>query len=100
MNEQDKFLEKVLVFVDRNGEVKSKESTPFSSSLTMKYEDRDNLLIEMDVFANGFGNGSCRATITYEKKIVYRAKSNYTSSPFNTKEEVYIPGEWEKLIGI
>lgn len=93
----DKFLEKVLVFVDRNGIVLSKSSNPMSANLKMEYK-KDELYIEMKAYAHCMGNGSCSATIKYKNKVVYNAGGSFTSSPFNTKVEVYKPGKWEKLI--
>jgi hypothetical protein len=95
----DKYLENVLVFVDRNGVVVDKHSTPMSSSLKMKYENGD-LHVSMNAYAHGMGNGSCGATVKYKGKIVYKAAGSFTSSPYNTKVDKYVTGEWEKLMGL
>lgn len=95
--QDDEYLKKVLIFVDRNGTVEDKSSSSHSASLKMKYEE-NGLHIEMYVCANGMGNGSCGATIKYRENIVYEAKGNYTSGPFNTEVTKYSTGVWESLI--
>ncbi len=95
----DKFLEEVMVYVDRNGTVDDKHSTPMSCSLKMSYKQGD-LSITMHAYAHGMGNGSCGATVKYKGKTVYSASGNFTSGPFNTKVSKYTPGAWEKLLGL
>lgn len=95
----DKFLEKVLVFVDQNGTIEDKYSTPMSCSLKMKYEDKA-LKIKMHAYSHGMGNGSCSAKISYEHKVVYEASGCFTAAPFNTKVKKYVPGKWEKLMNL
>lgn len=99
MSKDDKFLEQVLIFVDRNGVVLSKDSNPMSCSLKMSYQSKTpDLKIEMHAYAAAQGNGSCSAEVMYEGEIVYKASGCFTASPFKTKVEKYIPGEWEDLI--
>jgi hypothetical protein len=93
----NKFMERVLVFVDRNGVVKSKNGTPMSSSLRMSYDVKD-LKITMSAFAHGMGNGSCGAKVVYKGETVFDASGCFTSSPYNVKATIYKPGSWEKLI--
>lgn len=99
MSQEDEFLRKVLKFVDRNGSVKSKSSTPMSCSLEMTYEDRkSDIRIDMHASAHGMGNGSCGAKVYHKGDVVYDAGASYTSGPFGTKVKVYEPGRWEELI--
>lgn len=95
----DKFLEEVLVFVDRRGTIVEKFSGRMSTTLRMKYEQGD-LSITMHAFAHGMGNGSCAATVTYQGKVVYDAAGHFTSSPYNTKVKTYHPGPWEQVMGL
>lgn len=95
----DKYLENVLVFVDRNGTVVSKSGSPMSCSLEMSY-DKGDLKVKMSAFAAGMGNGSCGATVTYKGKVAYKAHGSFTTRPFNTKVTKYEPGAWEKLMGL
>jgi hypothetical protein len=95
----DKFLEEVLVFVDSNGTIVSKTSTNMSCSLKMKYED-DDLKIKMHAYSHGMGNGSCGAEVRYKGKKVYEASGSFTSSPYDVKVKQYVPGKWEKLMGL
>lgn len=97
--DSDKYLEEVMVYVDRNGTVDSKHSTPMSSSLKMSYNQGD-LSITMHAYAHGMGNGSCGATVKYKGKVVYSAGGKYTAGPFGTKVSKYVPGDWEKLLGL
>ena len=97
MKNPDKFLENVLVFVDRNGFIVNKQSTPMSCSLEMKYENGD-LKAKMHAYAHGMGNGSCGATVTYKGETVFEGAGGFTARPFNSKINTYIPGEWERLM--
>lgn len=96
---KDKFLEKVLVFVDRKGYVVSKESNPMSCNLHMQYE-KGNLHVEISAYSHCMGNGSCSAIVKFKNKTVYRATSSFTCSPFNTKVHEYKSGAWEKLMNL
>jgi hypothetical protein len=97
MKNPDKFLEDVLVFVDRNGSIVSKQSGEMSCSLEMKYE-RGDLNVKMHAYAHGMGNGSCGATVTYKGEKVFHGAGSFTVRPYNSKIETYIPGEWEQLM--
>jgi hypothetical protein len=97
--DNNKFMEKVLVFVDRNGTVVSKSSTPMSCSLEMKYKG-DDLSITMSVFAHGMGNGSCKAEVVYQGETVYQASGSYTSGPYHVQVQKYVPGPWKELMGL
>lgn len=93
----DAFLERVLVFVDRNGRVKGKTSSPMHSALSMEYELGD-LKIKMHASAFAQGNGSCGATVHYKGKKVYAAAGCYTAAPWDVEETVHEKGPWERLI--
>jgi hypothetical protein len=93
----DKYLENVLVFVDRNGSIESKQSTPMSCSLQMKYDNGD-LKVKMHAYSHGMGNGSCGATVTYKGEVVYEAAGSFTARPYSTKVKTHKPGPWEKLM--
>lgn len=97
MSKEDDFLLKVLVFVDRNGKIESKNSNPMSCSLQMAY-DANDLKIKMSAYSHCQGNGSCGAKVTYKGKVVYDASGNFTTRPFNTTAKKHSPGNWEKLI--
>jgi hypothetical protein len=97
--DNNKFLENVLVFVDRNGTILDKHSTPMSTSLHMQYKQGD-LDIDMHAFAHGMGNGSCSATITYQGEVVYQAGGSFTSSPYNVEVKKYSSGAWEQLMDL
>lgn len=97
--DNNKFLEKILIFVDREGVVESKNSTPNSSSLTMSYNS-NGLQVDMHAFAHGMGNGSCSATVVYKGKTVYKGAGGFTSHPLSVKVENYVAGPWEKLMGL
>ena len=95
----DSLLLKVLVFIDRNGIVTYKAGNPFSARLDMKYEnDSKKLKMQMSVAASPCGNGSCSSSIIHNNKTAFKANGCYTTSPFDSKIEVYKPGEWEDII--
>lgn len=98
MSKEDDRLMGVLKFVDKNGSVVSKHGTPVNSSLSMKYSDGP-LKITMDVYVHCQGNGSCSAKVVYKSRTVYKAAGNFTTRPFNTEENIYIPGNWEDKLG-
>jgi hypothetical protein len=93
----DSFLKRVLMFVDRNGKVKAKDSGPMHSALTMSY-DQGDLSIKMHATSYAQGNGSCGAMVTYKGGRVFTAAGSFTTAPFDTKITTYKPGPWEKLI--
>lgn len=97
MTTEDKFLEKVLVFVDRNGSIEDKISNPMSCSLKMSYASKD-LKINMQAYSHCQGNGSCSAKVIYNGKVVYEASGGFTSTCHNVTAKVHKPGDWEKLI--
>lgn len=94
-NQMDDLMLRVLVYVDRNGTVVSKDSSPNSASLQMKYKDQD-YDIKMHAYANGMNNGSCGATVKYQHTVVFDAGGSYTSGPWGVKAKTYTPGKWEK----
>jgi hypothetical protein len=93
----NKFLERVLVFVDRNGVVQAKDSSPMHSALSMSYK-RGKLAIKMHATAYAQGNGSCGASVKYNGKTVFTAAGCFTSAPWDVVITTYKPGAWEKLI--
>lgn len=93
----DQYLEDVLVFVDRNGYIVSKDSNPMSCSLHMEY-DKSDLKVKMNAYSHCQGNGSCNATVTYKGKVVYQANGSFTSRPYNSAVTKYVPGAWEELM--
>lgn len=95
----DKFLEDVMVFVDRNGSIDSKTSNPMSCSLKMTYKSKD-LKITMSAYSHGMGNGSCGAVVIYKKEVVYEASGGFTARSNGVKTKTYKSGPWEKLIGV
>lgn len=97
MASADSFMEKVLVFVDRNGTVEDKTSNPMSCSLKMSYASND-LKIKMHAYSHCQGNGSCSAKVTYKGKVVYEASGGFTSTCRNVTAKVHTSGDWEKLI--
>lgn len=99
MKDDDKFLESVLVFVDRNGSIVSKQSTPMSCSLKMEYDTKD-LKVTMSAYSHGMGNGSCNAVVTFGGKVVYKAAGSFTSSPYNVEVSKYESGAWERMMGL
>lgn len=99
MKTDDQFLLAVLSYVDRYGTILHKDSTPMSASLQMEYDSQD-LKAEMSAYSHAMGNGSCQATILFNGELVYKAKASFTATPYHTKVEKYIPGEWEKIMGL
>ena len=97
MASADSFMEKVLIFVDRNGVVESKTSNPMSSSLKMSYASGD-LKIKMQAYSHCQGNGSCSAKVTYKDKVVYEASGGFTATCHNVIVKKYKPGDWEKIV--
>lgn len=97
MKNANDFMNRVLVFVDRNGRVLSKFGTPMNAGLSMEY-NLNGLTIKMDVYTHCQGNGSCSAKVKYKGKVVYKAAGQYMSGPFGVKVEKYVPGEWEGLL--
>jgi hypothetical protein len=93
----DAFLDRVLRFVDQNGKVVAKDSSPVHSALTMRY-DSDVLKIKMHATMYAMGNGSCGAQIKYLGKTVFSAAGSYTVRPFEVEVVTYEPGPWERLI--
>ena len=94
---KDKFVEKILIFVDRNGKVLDKHSTPLSASLVMRY-DVEKLKINMHVYRHAMGNGSCVVEVRYKDKCVLKAGGLYVNTCRDVKFERYRSGKWEKLI--
>lgn len=95
----DALMLRVLVFVDRNGEVVAKDSSPMHSSLTMKYENkRKKLVIKMHATAYAQGNGTCGALVKHKGKKVFSAGGCYTDGPRDVEAATYKTGAWEKII--
>jgi len=93
----DALMLRVLVFVDQNGVVVAKDSSPMHSSLTMKYKGR-GLDIKMHATSYAQGNGSCGALVKYRGKKVFSAGGCYTDGPWDVEAATYKTGAWEKMI--
>ncbi|MDE1833816.1 MAG: hypothetical protein KGH64_00600 [Candidatus Micrarchaeota archaeon] len=90
----DNLMLRILVFVDRNGKVVSKNGNRMSSSLSMAYVDKE-FDIKMSAFCHCMGNGSCSATVRYKGALVFNASGSYTSGPYGVKAKTYECGDWE-----
>lgn len=90
-------VNKCLKVVDRLGVVKSKSSSPVSSSLSMELE-RNGLHIFLKAYAAAQGNGSCQVNVIYRKKTVFDASGKFMATPYDVEAEVYVTGAWEKRI--
>ncbi len=101
MSDEDKPLDalmlRVLVFVDRNGVVVNKDSSPMHSALMMKYKGR-GLDIKMHATTYAQGNGSCGALVKYRGKRVFSAGGCFTAAPWDVEAKTYKTGAWEKII--
>lgn len=95
--ELDKFMERVLVFVDRNGTLETKSGTPMSCSIKMSY-NKDRLQINMHAYSHGMGNGSCGAEVTYKGTQVFKAYGGFTSTCHNVVATTFKRGDWEKIV--
>jgi hypothetical protein len=95
MSQMDKLMTRVMVFVDRNGVILSKNSSQVNTSLSMKYEDED-FKIKMSAYCHCMGNGSCQAKVEYKGEVVFDACGYYISGPSSVEAKVYEPGEWEE----
>src|SRR5208282_6383922 len=94
----DALMQRVLVFVDRNGEVVQKESSPMHSALEMKYRSRGGkLVIKMHVAAYAQGNGSCSAIVKHNGKTVFNGGGCYTAGPWDVEATTFKKGVWEKM---
>jgi hypothetical protein len=98
-HDPDKYMWKVLEYVDRNGTVLSKDSSPMHSSLAMSLK-KGKLSAKISASAYAQGNGSCHAKIVYDGRRVFEAGGNYTAGPFNVAVSTYVPGSWEKTLGV
>lgn len=96
MTKLDDLMDRVLVFVDRNGSLLVKDNNPMYCSIEMQYFHKGTN-ITMSVYSHCQGNGSCSAKVIHKGKVVFDASGCYTSSPFKVKADIYIPGDWERL---
>lgn len=94
---QDKLMNSILSFIDRNGEVKGRHGTPLSGELQMTFK-RGNIDMFMNVLEHVFSNGNCFARVKVAGKVVYDGEGNYIAGARNVVAKTYKPGAWEKLL--
>ncbi len=93
----DDLVNQCLIVTDRRGRVLGKHHTTVTSFLSMEYQS-DYGKITFAVYSSAMGNGSYKLTVTEGRTILFEASGNYTACPFNSKAEIYNPGDWEKKL--
>lgn len=85
-----------MVFVDRHGNVTSKNGSPVAKHLNMTYIGVD-IIASFKVFQSAQGNGGCSVEVKYKNELVLACHGTYVANPYNIKIETYLPGEWETI---
>ena len=89
----DNLVKRCMVFTDYNGKVLWKSSSPFHSSLRMKYSCQ-GLTID---FEAGMGQGFW-VKVKQQRKIVLSASGKLMSDFYDITASTYVHGKWEKKI--
>lgn len=97
MSAPEKLMDRILSFVDQNGQVLSRHGTPFSGSLSMQFKS-DDMNITMRVNEHAMGNGHCTAKVRVRGKLVYDGSGSYIARAVNVTAKVYKPGPWMKKL--
>ena len=84
-----------MIVTDRKGTVLRKHGTPMTAELAMEYlAPYGKIAFDLSIAAQG--NGAYEVRVTKDKKLVFKARGNYMSRPFNNTLERYVPGRWQE----
>lgn len=93
--EQISLARKCMLWVDRNGTVLDKGSSPFSAWLQMEYKD-PGFSVYIRCTQSPYGNGYALIKVKVKNRLVFKAEGNYIGEPYFNKVTKYVSGTWEK----
>lgn len=97
MKNLEKFAIKCIKFVDANGVIENRGSTPFSEWLLMHYK-QPKFSMHIHITRSPYGNGFAGLVVKADRKIVFKVEGCYIAAPFDLVVKKYISGAWEKKI--
>lgn len=93
----EELVNKVILFVKKNGSVVQIDSHNFFMFKHMKFVG-SGIRIETKIASASGMSGWCWVIVKKRRKCVFEAEGNYLIDAFNVEAREYISGDWERLL--
>ncbi len=90
------FAKKIVLWIDKNGVILDRGSSPFSSWLSMEYKIK-GIHTFFKVTQSPYSNGYALLEIKEKRKIVFKAEGEMIGSIYFKNILKHSPGEWKDI---